>query len=133
WQNAAAITRPFYLGKYEVTKGQFARFVQATDYQTDAERAGGANMWRDFGATDQHPVTCVSWNDAVAFCKWLSKKEGKTYRLPTEAQWEYACRGGTTSAFHFGAELTLQLANYNRSPATLSTNAHGKHQPAPPP
>jgi formylglycine-generating enzyme required for sulfatase activity len=52
--------------------------------------------------TDKHPVVCVSWNDAVAFCKWLSGKEGKTYRLPTEAEWEYACRAGTKTRYFSG-------------------------------
>ena len=60
--------------------------------------------WRNTGfeQTDEHPVVNVSWNDAVAFCKWLSKKEGKTYRLPTEAEWEYACRAGTTTRYYSG-------------------------------
>ncbi len=60
--------------------------------------------WRiaGFEQTDEHPVVNVSWNDAVAFCKWLSRKEGKTYGLPTEAEWEYACRGGTTTRYYSG-------------------------------
>ena len=60
--------------------------------------------WRNvgFAQTDLHPVVCVSWNDAVAFCDWLSRKEGKTYRLPTEAEWEYACRAGTTTRYWCG-------------------------------
>jgi formylglycine-generating enzyme required for sulfatase activity len=113
------ITRPFYLGKYEVTRGQFAAFVQATGYRTDAERNGEGGwglddnrVWRQkpeftwrntsWEQTDRHPVVNVSWNDAVAFCRWLSKKEGKTYRLPTEAEWEYACRAGTQMRFYTG-------------------------------
>ena len=55
-----------------------------------------------FEQTDEHPVVNVSWNDAVAFCKWLNRKEGKTYRLPTEAEWEYACRAGTTTRYYSG-------------------------------
>ena len=55
-----------------------------------------------FEQTDQHPVVNVSWNDAVAFAEWLSRKEGKTYRLPTEAEWEYACRAGTTTRYFCG-------------------------------
>ena len=60
--------------------------------------------WQNAGfeQTDEHPVVNVSWNDAVAFCKWLSQKEGKTYRLPTEAEWEYACRAGTTTRYYSG-------------------------------
>jgi formylglycine-generating enzyme required for sulfatase activity len=114
------ITRPFYLGVHEVTRGQFRRFVDETGYQTDAEKDGkggwGLNeeakqfeanpryTWREAGfeQIDLHPVVNVSWNDAVAFAKWLSQKEGKTYRLPTEAEWEYACRAGTTTQYNFG-------------------------------
>jgi eukaryotic-like serine/threonine-protein kinase len=110
-QHRVRISKPFYFGRTSVTIGQFRQFVAATAYKTDAERdgLGGFGMvdrkWhRDpryiwssgagFAATDQHPVVNVSWHDAVAFCEWLSKQEGVTYRLPTEAEWEYACRGG---------------------------------------
>jgi formylglycine-generating enzyme len=115
-QHRVRITKRFYLGTYHVTRGQFRQFVKDTDYKTDAEKgekpgAVGWNRekkefefnkeysWRNAGfeQTDEHPVVNVSWNDAVAFCQWLSKKEGKTYRLPTEAEWEYACRAGTTT------------------------------------
>ena len=114
------ITRPFYLGVTEVTRGQFRRFVDEAGYQTEAEkRARGAMVgtrrrrsssripkftWQNAGfeQTDDHPVVNVSWNDAQAFVAWLSRKEGKTYRLPTEAEWEYACRAGTTTRYFFG-------------------------------
>jgi len=113
------ITRPFHLGAYEVTVGQFRAFVDATGYQTEAERDGGGTglnpntfklavgpryTWKftGFPQTDDHPVVNVSWNDAVAFCAWLSKQEGTTYRLPTEAEWEYACRAGDDSFFGQG-------------------------------
>ena len=114
------ITRPFYLGATEVTRGQFKRFVEAEGYQTDAERSGGGSgwnaatrtvqerspvySWRDpgFEQTNEHPVLNVSWNDAVAFCGWLSRTEKVIYRLPTEAEWEYACRAGTTSLYGSG-------------------------------
>jgi formylglycine-generating enzyme required for sulfatase activity/serine/threonine protein kinase len=65
--------------------------------------------------TDDHPVVCVSWNDAWEFCQWLSRKEGKTYRLPTEAEWEYACRAGTTTPFAFGKSLSSYQANFDGS------------------
>ncbi|MEZ6056946.1 MAG: SUMF1/EgtB/PvdO family nonheme iron enzyme [Planctomycetaceae bacterium] len=113
------ITQPFFMGVHEVTKGQFAEFVRDQNYKTEAEQGGkggyGINdegeysrkpeyTWRNpgFPQTDEHPVVNVSWNDAVAFCKWLSRQEGKTYRLPTEAEWEYACRAGTTTAYQHG-------------------------------
>ena len=119
-QHRVRITKPFEIGVFEVTKGQFAQFVAATSYKTDAEQDGlGGVGWNEsigkfeqdakyswhnagFEQTDDHPVVNVSWNDAVAFCEWLSKQEGKTYRLPTEAQWEYACRAGTTTRFYHG-------------------------------
>src|SRR5262249_15155949 len=123
-------TRPFYLGKYEGTRGEFAAFVKATQYQTDAERDGKGGWghdsegkpkqapgftWRNpgFEQTDQHPVVNVSWNDAMAFCAWLSEKEGVAYRLPTEAEWEYACRAGTTTRYYSGddPETLVSVAN----------------------
>jgi formylglycine-generating enzyme required for sulfatase activity len=119
------ITRPFYLGVTEVTRGQFRRFVDDENYQTDAEKDGKGgygwneetkkfeqnpkHTWRNAGfepgQTDDHPVVNVSWNDAVAFARWLSRKEGKTYRLPTEAEWEYACRAGTATRFANGEDV----------------------------
>ncbi len=120
-QHRVRITHPFYLGTYHVTRGQFRQFVADTSYKTDAEKgeppgAEGWNAdkksfefnekysWRNAGfeQTDEHPVVNVSWNDVVAFCKWLSGKEDKTYRLPTEAEWEYACRARTTTRYSSG-------------------------------
>ena len=124
------ITRPFYLGTYHVTRGQFRQFVDDASYQTDAEKDGKGGYgyasegrwehkpeytWRNpgFEQTDEHPVVNVSWNDAVAFCQWLSRKDGAIYRLPTEAEWEYACRAGTTTRWWCGddAEGLAQIAN----------------------
>ncbi len=112
------ITKPFYLGKYEVMRGQFAVFVNDTNYRTDAEKEGWAYYawdgkslgkvdgasWRKvgFAQADDHPVVCVSYNDAAAFCGWLSRQAGSAAVLPTEAQWEYACRGGTRTAHPWG-------------------------------
>jgi len=118
------ITRPLYFGVYEVTRGQFARFVDDTNFKTMAEtKPGGMRLedsakpikfepqrrytWRDpgFSQEDDHPVVQIGWGDATAFCEWLSRKEGKTYRLPTEAEWEYACRAGTFTRLYNSHEL----------------------------
>jgi formylglycine-generating enzyme len=107
WDEAPAhpvkITRLFYLGATEVTNAQYEQFDPA-----HRELRG------KFGAshTDPEPVTHVTWAQAVAFCDWLTTKEGKPYRLPTEAEWEYACRAGTTTAFATGATLTPEQANF---------------------
>jgi formylglycine-generating enzyme required for sulfatase activity len=107
-QHEVEITRPFYLGVYPVTKVQFAAFVRDTDYKTEAEQAGNSHTWRTPNflskseQTGDDPVVEVSWKDAEKFCAWLSQKENKSYGLPTEAQWEYADRAGTTTAYFFG-------------------------------
>ena len=154
-QHRVRITHPFYMGVHEVTKGQFATFVNARNYQTDAERdrRGGAGLngqgnitrspkftWKNggFPQADDHPVMNVSWNDAMAFCEWLSAQEGKTYRLPTEAQWEYACRAGTTTPFQFGAVNNGTQANIagnypygtqSKGPYLKGTSRVGTYQP----
>jgi formylglycine-generating enzyme len=120
-QHKVRITKPFSMGKYEVTVGEFKKFVEATGYKTEAEIDGeggwGYNPdtgkcegrdvkfnWRNpgFPQTDEQPVVNVTWFDSVAFCLWLCGKEGKKYRLPTEAEWEYVCRAGTATRYHNG-------------------------------
>jgi formylglycine-generating enzyme len=120
-QHRVRIRRAYYLGVHEVTRGPFRAFVKATGFKTAAETDGdGASgydaatrgfvyqsrkySWHDPGypQDDRHPVVNVNWYDARAFCDWLSKKEGRTYRLPTEAEWEHACRAGTTTRFTRG-------------------------------
>ena len=129
-QHRVTLTKGFHLGVHQVTRGQFACFVKAAGYKTEAERDGGAYGWTGkewkldpkfnwrtpgFDQADDHPVVSISWNDAVAFCDWLTKQDGKgrRYRLPTEAEWEYACRAGTTTPFHFGDTISTDQANYD--------------------
>ena len=118
-QHTVRITNPYYVAIHEVTVGQFRQFVTATNYKTEAETDGEGGWgyeketgfsqdvkysWRDTGFLqgDDHPVVNVSWNDAVAFCSWMTRTEGVEYRLPTEAEWEYACRAGTTAMYQHG-------------------------------
>jgi formylglycine-generating enzyme required for sulfatase activity len=113
-------THELFFGQFEVTIGEFRQFVKATGYKTEAERGDGGAGWNEsaerfeaqnrsynwkhtgFEQDDSHPVVNITWNDANAFCQWLSKVEGRTYRLPTESEWEFACRGGTTSRWSCG-------------------------------
>ena len=121
----------FAIAKTEVTKGQFQVFVTDTSYKTEAETGDGCHGWTDsgfsseknkkynwrnvgFSQTDDHPVVCISWNDAMAYISWLNKKTGKTYSLPTEVQWEYAARAKTTTAYYWGNETT-QSCRYANS------------------
>lgn len=122
-QHQAMIEKPFAIGRYEVTVGEFKRFVKVTGYQTDAEKRKQcfaeswgwiARSWKKpgFEQTDDHPVVCVSWNDAMAYTKWLSEQTGKDYRLPTEVEWEYAARSGTTTTYWWGLQASHDYANY---------------------
>lgn len=110
------ITKPYYLGTHEVTLAQFRRFAEAAQYKSTLEGDGrgvveldsfkelpGLN-WRSpkLAVSDDHPVTGVSWGDADRFCAWLSEQEKKKYRLPTEAEWEWAARCGSASMFAWG-------------------------------
>ncbi|WP_233258309.1 formylglycine-generating enzyme family protein [[Phormidium] sp. ETS-05] len=88
----------FYLAKYPITQAQYQAIM-------------GQNP-SHFQGSDL-PVEMVSWNNAVEFCQKLAQKTGQAYRLPSEAEWEYACRAGTTTPFHFGDTITTDLANYN--------------------
>ncbi len=134
------ITRDFWLGVTPVTVGQFRRFIERSGYVPESIRDGtgayGFNpnydpartergdafegrdrrySWLNpgFAQTDEHPVVNVTWNDAVAMARWLSEREGATYRLPTEAEWEYAARAGTRSRFPAGDDPAVLLTSAN--------------------
>jgi formylglycine-generating enzyme required for sulfatase activity len=109
-QHWVGITRAFALGRYPVTVGQWRDFVAATGWQADGEVDWSAP---GFPQTDLHPVVGVTWHDAQRYVGWLSDCTGQRYRLPSEAEWEYACRAGTTSAFSFGDAIDPMLANYD--------------------
>jgi formylglycine-generating enzyme required for sulfatase activity len=154
----------FYMGKYEVTVGEFQQFVNATGYKTEAETSGGGIVltgsrwaqkadanWKNpyFKQNENHPVVLVSWNDAVRYCNWRSERDGLSpaytvngnnvtwnrsaqagtagYHLPTEAEWEYACRAGTTSPFSTGSNITTSQANYNGN-GPYNGNAKGTNR-----
>ena len=99
--------QPFFMGKYQVTQAQW-RFVAQLP-QVNKELKLDPSRFKG----DNRPVEQVSWKDAVEFCDRLSQYTGRTYRLPSEAEWEYACRAGTTTPFHFGETITTDLVNYN--------------------
>jgi formylglycine-generating enzyme required for sulfatase activity len=108
-RHPVTISRPFYLGVYEVTQEEFQK-VMGTETRAvfDGKNGGGP----------QHPMDNLQWTDAKAFCQKLSdtpqeRSAGRSYRLPTEAEWEYACRAGTTSPFYFGDSLSSAQANFN--------------------
>ena len=110
------ITRPFYMGVHEVTNAQFRRF--RPDHSSE------------YLEGDDRPALFVSWYDADAFCRWLSRKTGMAVRLPTEAQWEYACRAGTTTRFHTGDAINGHMNSADLAKAGwYGANSGGKSHP----
>lgn len=120
----------FSIGIHEVTRGQFSRFVRATGH-----RAEGCHVWSGrefvdhpdrnwrtpgFGQGDDHPVVCVSWNDAQAYVLWLGKVAGRPYRLPSEAEWEYVARGGSGAIRFWGDDPALACRFANGADATTA-------------
>jgi formylglycine-generating enzyme required for sulfatase activity len=145
------ITKPFYMGQYTVTLGQFLKFYHTAHYKLDIEYDKKPSWGFSDGKLIQsvkfrpwapgwkigmnHPAVYVSWNDAVAFCDWLSKREGKTYRLPTEAEWEYACRAGTNSRYYFGNDpgdlVKYARANLSSGASTIVFDEHDNKKDIP--
>jgi formylglycine-generating enzyme required for sulfatase activity len=97
----------FFMGRYPITQAQW-RAVAAMPKDNRALKPDPSRF-----KGDNRPVEQVSWHDAVEFCARISRQTGRSYRLPTEAEWEYACRAGTTTPFHFGKTLTTEVANYD--------------------
>jgi formylglycine-generating enzyme required for sulfatase activity len=134
------ISKPFYVASHESTVGQFRQFVQ--EYKLGGApyapiAAGNGQGWNEklriisttksydwqntgFTQSDDHPVVNVSWDDAMAFCRWLSQKEGKTYRLLSREEWEYSCRAGTNTRWHHGDDPEKLLVVANVADATLN-------------
>ncbi len=104
--------QPFFMGKFPVTQAQWRAVANLP--KVDRDLAPEPSRFKG----DNLPVEKVSWYDAVEFCKRLSRETAREYRLPSEAEWEYACRAGTTTLFHFGETITSELANYNRKQTT---------------
>ena len=134
------LSKSFDIAATEVTVGQFRKFVDATGYRTDAEKNGGALgsfpeerdyvdrfhkapeiTWKSpgFKQSDDHPVVAVSWNDAQKFCEWLSEKENAKYRLPSEAEWEYACRAGQPTWYSWGEDPDAAYEHANVADGAL--------------
>lgn len=146
-QHRVRIRKPFYFGKFEVTNGEFRKFATSSGYLTECGRGhlSGAGYvrqqnqamivhrngfsWRNTGyeLTEDMPVVNVTWNDAQEFCSWLSKKEKETYRLPTEAEWEWCCRAGTIERFSFGDDHATLKGKINL--ADISLKAEGLTTP----
>ncbi len=110
------ISRPLAIGKYEVTRFEFAMFVEATAFSIDFSCRYLAEVgweegasWRNpgFRQSNRDPVVCVNWGDAKAYVAWLSQKTGKTYRLPSEAEWEFAARAGGSGRYFFGNSVSM--------------------------
>ncbi|NVM78605.1 formylglycine-generating enzyme required for sulfatase activity [Duganella sp. SG902] len=136
-QRWVGIEHSFAMGRYPVTVGQWRRFVKDTGWESQSD-----TDWRapGFAQTDEHPVVGVSWMDAQLYLRWLSEKTGQVYRLPTEAEWEYACRAGTRTAFSFGDTISTEQANYDghytynggqRGAYVQGTTKVGAYQPNP--
>ncbi len=117
-QTRVTISHGFWMGRYEVTQGEYLAVMGSNPSWFNGDRTGQG--WRNYGTDLNRPVERVSWFDVVAYCAALTTRErnagrlpaGYGYRLPTEAEWEYACRAGTSTAFHYGNNLRSGMANF---------------------
>ena len=120
----------FFMGKYVVTQGQWKAIASRTDLKVkldlELDPSRFKEPYKDIDRRNR-PVERVSWFEAVEFCKRLSKLTGRNYRLPSEAEWEYACRAGTTTPFYFGETITTELVNY-RGNYTYGNGPKGEYR-----
>ena len=114
-QYRVSFAKPFAIGRFAVSFAEYDLFCESTGkkmffvWSTGARAKPGDEGW----GRGQRPVINVDWDDAQAYCRWLSEQTGKNYRLPSEAEWEYACRAGTVTPFHVGSNLSTRQANYD--------------------
>lgn len=133
----------FNIARFDVSVGDYARFVRETGYKTDAEKSGGCYVydgiswsrdssagWRSpgFRQDDSHPVVCVSWNDADRYAQWLSSREKRVFRLPSEAEWEYAARSGGRIERYAGGDDVDAVAWYSANSGNM-THPAGQKKP----
>ena len=132
-QHAVTIAQPFALSRYHVTRQQFEAFARDTRLPISGCQVYRKSGWTfdskagwhapGFPQDDTHPAVCVSWSEAQAYVEWLSQKTGRAYRLPSEAEWEYAARGGSAEVRYWGAESQCAFANA-ADEATRSANPY---------